>query len=305
MKKVFEIIKRVAVSDGTVLITGKSGTGKELVARAIHYNSKRKHKRFVPINCGAIVETLFESELFGHKKGSFTGATFDKDGLLKVAEGGTVFLDEVSEIPLHLQVKLLRAIEQKEITPVGTTELVPIDVRIIAASNRDLRAEAEKGNFRDDLYYRLDVITINLPSLSERPDDVPILANHFLNIYRTQMSRPLKGFTNQAMKALIEHTWKGEVRELENIVERSVIFCDSEFIGLEHLPEYLRPASMRIQVAEGNVEKLSDAVKEFEKKFIYEALKRCKGNSKEAAVVLGISRSSLYRKMEEYKISNE
>src|SRR5512136_2735350 len=162
MKKVFEIIKRVASSEGTVLITGKSGTGKELVARAIHYNGPRREKRFVPINCGAIVESLFESELFGHKKGSFTGASIDKDGLLKVADGGTVFLDEVSEIPLPLQVKLLRALEQKEITPVGMTESIHIDVRIIAATNRDLRKEVENGKFRDDLYYRLNVVEIDL-----------------------------------------------------------------------------------------------------------------------------------------------
>jgi two-component system response regulator PilR (NtrC family) len=171
MKSVFEIIKRVATSDGTVLITGKSGTGKELVARAIHYNSNRSAKRFVTVNCGAIVETLFESELFGHKKGSFTGATSDKEGLFKVADGGTVFLDEVSEIPLHLQVKLLRAIEQKEITPVGMTDSFHVNVRIIAATNRDLRKEIEAGKFREDLYYRLNVVEIHLPSLSERPDD--------------------------------------------------------------------------------------------------------------------------------------
>ena len=196
MKKVFEVIKRVAHSEGTVLITGKSGTGKEIVARAIHYNSPRREKRFLPINCGAIVDTLFESELFGHKKGSFTGATVDKEGLLKVAEGGTVFLDEVSEIPIQLQVKLLRALEQREITPVGMTEPLKIDVRIIAATNRDLRKEVENGRFRDDLYYRLNVVEIDLPSLKERPDDVPILAQHFLDAFKKQMSKPIQGFTN-------------------------------------------------------------------------------------------------------------
>src|SRR5512135_797074 len=194
MKRVFDIIKKVSSSEGTVLITGKSGTGKELVAKAIHYNSPRQQKRFVAINCGAIVDTLFESELFGHKKGSFTGATVDKEGLMKVADGGTVFLDEVSEIPLHLQVKLLRAIEQKEITAVGTTEPISIDVRILAATNRNLRQEVEKGNFREDLFYRLNVIEIALPSLSERREDIPILANHFLDVYKLQMGRQIQGF---------------------------------------------------------------------------------------------------------------
>ena len=198
MKKVFEVIKRVAHSEGTVLITGKSGTGKEIVARAIHYNSPRHGKRFLPINCGAIVDTLFESELFGHKKGSFTGATVDKEGLLKVAEGGTVFLDEVSEIPIQLQVKLLRALEQREITPVGMTEPIKIDVRIIAATNRDLRKEVENGRFRDDLYYRLNVVEIDLPSLKERPDDIPILAQHFLDIFKKANEQTNSGFCKRS-----------------------------------------------------------------------------------------------------------
>ncbi|HEY4612405.1 MAG TPA: sigma-54 dependent transcriptional regulator [Bacteroidota bacterium] len=230
MNGVFQTIKRVATSEGTVLVTGKSGTGKELVARAIHYNSHRSNKRFVTVNCGAIVETLFESELFGHKKGSFTGATSDKEGLFKVADGGTVFLDEVGEIPLHLQVKLLRAIEQKEITPVGMTDTHKVDVRIIAATNRDLRKLVETGKFREDLFYRLNVVEIHLPSLTERPEDIPQLAQHFLDMYKRQMSRPIKGITNEAMSALMQYHWKGEIRELENVIERAVIFCEGDFI---------------------------------------------------------------------------
>lgn len=240
MKNVFETIKRVSQSEGTVLITGKSGTGKELIARAIHFNGPRNQKRFVPVNSGAIVDTLFESELFGHKKGSFTGATTDKDGLFKAADGGTMFLDEVGEIPLHLQVKLLRAIEQKEITPVGKTDPIQIDVRIIAATNKDLRQEVEKGRFREDVYYRLNVVEIHLPSLSERPTDIPLLANHFLELYRKQMSRDIKGFSNDAMSALVNYRWRGEVRELENVIERAIIFCDEGFITPLHLPDYLR-----------------------------------------------------------------
>jgi two-component system response regulator PilR (NtrC family) len=303
MKKVFEVIKRVAHSEGTVLITGKSGTGKEIVARAIHYNSPRREKRFMPINCGAIVDTLFESELFGHKKGSFTGATVDKEGLLKVAEGGTVFLDEVSEIPIQLQVKLLRALEQREITPVGMTEPMKIDVRIIAATNRDLRKEVESGKFRDDLYYRLNVVEIDLPSLKERPDDVPILAQHFLDAFKKQMSKPIQGFANDAMRALLQYQWKGEVRELENVVERAVIFCDEEFIGLEHLPEYMRPTEDIPSISSGHGT-LKDAVRNFERQFIQQTLSSCGQNKETAAKILGVSLSSLYRKIEELQISS-
>jgi DNA-binding NtrC family response regulator len=301
MKKIFEIIKRVARSEGTVLITGKSGTGKELVARAIHYNSPRREKRFVPINCGAIVDTLFESELFGHKKGSFTGATMDKEGLLKVAEGGTVFLDEVSEIPIQLQVKLLRALEQKEITPVGMTEPITVDVRIIAATNRDLRKEVENGKFRDDLYYRLNVVEIDLPTLKERLDDIPILAQYFLDISKKQMGKPIQGFTNEAMRALLQYQWKGEVRELENVIERSVIFCDEDFINLDHLPEYMRPADSVTSVSSGQGT-LKDAVRGFERQFILQTLSVYNQDKEAVAKALGISLSSLYRKIEELKI---
>ena len=301
MKKVFEVIKRVAHSEGTVLITGKSGTGKEIVARAIHYNSPRREKRFMPINCGAIVDTLFESELFGHKKGSFTGATVDKEGLLKVAEGGTVFLDEVSEIPIQLQVKLLRALEQREITPVGMTEPIKIDVRIIAATNRDLRKEVENGKFRDDLYYRLNVVEIDLPSLKERPDDVPILAQHFLDAFKKHMSKPIQGFTNEAMRALLQYQWKGEVRELENVIERAVIFCDEDFVGLEHLPDYMRPVEDIPSISSGHGS-LKDAVRNFERQFIQQTLSASGQNKETAAKVLGVSLSSLYRKIEELQI---
>ncbi|MBM4169199.1 MAG: sigma-54-dependent Fis family transcriptional regulator [Ignavibacteria bacterium] len=303
MKKVYQVIQRVAASEGTVLITGKSGTGKELVARAIFANGLRRNRRFVTINCGAIVDTLFESELFGHKKGSFTGATADKDGLLKIADGGTVFLDEVSEIPHHLQVKLLRAIEQREITPVGMTDVMKIDVRFIAATNRDLRHEVEIGKFREDLFYRLNVVEVHLPSLAERHEDIPPLAQHFLNNYRKQMGRGIKGFSNEAMQALLHHTWKGEVRELENIIERAVIFCDDEIIQLEHLPDYVRPhgGAGTLTLPRGR-KSLRDAVKEFEKRYIMDVLSSKDGNKEAAAEELAISLSSLYRKMDELGI---
>ena len=303
MRNIFQIIRRVATSDGTVLITGKSGTGKELVARAIHYNSNRKLKRFMPINCGAIVETLFESELFGHKKGSFTGAASDKEGLFKAADGGSVFLDEVSEIPLHLQVKLLRAIEQKEVIPVGYTDPVSIDLRIIAATNRDLRQEVENGKFREDLFYRLNVVEVDLPSLTERKEDVPLLCQHFLEVYRKSMGRLIQGFTNEAMNAMMQYQWRGEVRELENVVERAVIFCDKEYIGLEHLPEYFRQVTAHgSAIVPGGLQTLRDAVKAFERTYIEQVLVQHERNKEATAQALGVSLSSLYRKMEELEI---
>lgn len=303
MQEVFEAIKKVSQTDRTVIITGKSGTGKELVARAIHYNGPRKQGRFVAVNCGAIVETLFESELFGHKKGSFTGATADKDGLIKVAHEGTLFLDEVSETPLHLQVKLLRAIEQKEIVPVGMTDPIKVDVRIIAATNRDLRKLVEDGKFRDDLFYRLNVVDIRLPSLNERPEDIPLLAQHFLQVYRTQMGRNVKSLTNEAMNALMNYQWKGEVRELQNIIERAMIFCEDEYIGLEHLSEHVRSA-----IAEGDALRfqtgspLKNALKEFERRYIKRTLEQNKNDREKTAKVLGIGLSSLYRKIEDLGI---
>ncbi|MDE3059004.1 MAG: sigma-54-dependent Fis family transcriptional regulator [Bacteroidota bacterium] len=305
MQKVFQTIKKVATSDGTVLITGKSGTGKELVARAIHYNSKRQHKRFAAINCGAIVETLFESELFGHKKGSFTGAVADKEGIFKVAEGGTLLLDEVSEIPYHLQVKLLRALEQREIFPVGSNDPINIDVRIIAATNRNLREEVAGNKFREDLFYRLDVVEIHLPSLVERVDDIPLLVNHFLEDYRKEMGRNVKGITNQAMNLLMRYHWKGEVRELQNVIERAMIFCEGEYIDTTHLPEYMQklgtPNAFGGESTSGSVS-LKDATKNFERHYIEQTLQRHNSNKETAAHELGISLSSLYRKMEELNI---
>ncbi|MDP3682822.1 MAG: sigma-54 dependent transcriptional regulator, partial [Ignavibacteria bacterium] len=237
MNKVFEMIQTVAETESTVLITGNSGTGKELVARAIHFNSKRKSKPFVAVNCGAISENLIESELFGHKRGAFTGAISDKEGYLKAADGGTLFLDEISEMPLQLQVKLLRVIQEKEITPVGTTYSIPINVRFVATTNKNLQNEVETGKFREDLFYRLNVVELNLPSLKERPEDIPILADHFVNKYRKEIGKNVKGIDSSAMRALLHYEWRGEVRELENIIERSVIFAKNEFITVEDLPQ--------------------------------------------------------------------
>ncbi|RKY90622.1 MAG: sigma-54-dependent Fis family transcriptional regulator, partial [Ignavibacteriae bacterium] len=231
IKKVFDIIRSVADTESTVLITGKSGTGKELVAKALHFTSKRKNKPFVVVNCGAISDNLIESELFGHKKGAFTGAVSDKEGFMKAANDGTLFLDEIGEMPLNLQVKLLRAIQEKEYTPVGTTSSLLVNLRFVASTNKDLAEEVKAGNFREDLYYRLNVIEIKLPTLKERQEDIPLLANHFVDKYRKQMNKSIKGMSEEAMRFLINHEWKGEVRELENVIERAIIFCSEDYIN--------------------------------------------------------------------------
>ncbi len=298
MKEIFRLIEKVAKTKGNVLITGKSGTGKELVARAIHYNSPRKNRKFVAINCGAIVDNLMESELFGHRKGSFTGAIRDKEGYFKVADGGTLFLDEVGEIPLHLQVKLLRAIETGEIIPVGDTNPIKVDVRIIAATNRDLEKEVEAGRFREDLYYRLNVIEIKLPSLDQRKEDIPLLVNHFLEKYNRELNRNIRGVDEETMKILLNYQWKGGIRELENVIERAVILCENDLITKEDLP----PNLARVNVPPDRPVKLKEAVAQFEREHIADILQKTLGDKEEAAKLLGISLSSLYRKIDELKI---
>ena len=295
MQDVFRLIQKVAVTKGNVLITGKSGTGKELVARAIHYNSPRQTKRFVAINCGAIVDNLMESELFGHKKGSFTGAVRDKEGLFKVADGGTLFLDEVGEIPLHLQVKLLRAIETGEFIPVGDTIPQKVDVRIIAATNRNLEEEVEKGKFRDDLFYRLNVIEINLPPLSERKDDIPLLIDHFIRKYNQELNRHITGMDEETKRILMNYEWKGGIRELENVIERALILSEGEKITRQDLP----PNLMKLEPAPETSPRLKDTVAAFEKEYIEQVLKANQGNKEAAAKILDISLSSLYRKIDE------
>jgi DNA-binding NtrC family response regulator len=298
MKEVFHLIKKVAKTKGNVLITGKSGTGKELVARAIHQNSDRHEQAFVPINCGAIVGTLMESELFGHKKGSFTGAVRDKDGLFKIANGGTLFLDEVGEIPLNLQVKLLRAIEQSEILPVGATANVKIDVRIIAATNRNLQDDVENGKFRDDLYYRLNVIEIKLPSLNDRHDDIPLLVQHFIQKYNLELNTNVLGADNETMRILMGHEWKGGIRELENVIERALILSEGEHITKADLPPNMVESEFYSYIPD----KLKEAAAAFEREHIKNILTRTGNNKEEAANLLDISLSSLYRKMDELSI---
>ena len=298
--QVFDIIRAVANTDSTVLIAGNSGTGKELVAKALHFNSNRKHKPFIAVNCGAISENLIESELFGHKKGAFTGAITDKEGFMKAAEGGTLFLDEISEMPPQLQVKLLRAVQEKEFTPVGTTSNIPINIRFIASTNKNLEELVNEGKFREDLYYRLNVIEIKLPSLKEREGDIPLLADFFLNKYRQQMNKQIKGISNDAMRALMNHEWKGEVRELENIIERAVIFCREEFISTKDLPSHFRTDGEHASFSVSG--SLDDSVKRFEKEIITRTLESNEFNKEKTADALQVGLSTLYRKMKELNI---
>jgi two-component system response regulator PilR (NtrC family) len=300
MQKVFDVIQKVSGSDSTILISGLSGTGKELVARAIHYNSRRAAAPFIAVNAGAIPESLIESELFGHKRGSFTGAVTDKSGYFKAADGGTLFLDEISEMPLHLQVKLLRAIEQKEITPVGMSTPVTIDVRFLASTNRDLQKEIAEGRFRQDLYYRLNVVEVHLPSLESRKADIPLLVEHFVEKYKTEMRKPIKGVNNEVMRLLMQHEWKGQIRELENIIERAVIFCGGEFISLEDLPEFLH-AESGVTVSSEKAS-LETAMNDFERQYITMILRKNNHNKEQAAQDLGISLPTLYRRIKDLSV---
>ena len=300
MEEVFKLIKRVSPTDATVLITGESGTGKELVARAIHKLSARKDKPFVVVNCGAIPENLLESELFGHEKGAFTDAHIQRKGKLEAANGGTVFLDEIGEMSLGLQVKILRFLQERVIERVGSNTSIELDVRIIAATNSDLKQKIKEGAFREDLYYRLSVINIALPPLRERDDDVLLLANYFLNKYKSDMvGKEIKGFNNEAKKILSSYAWPGNVRELENRIRRAVILAENSFLT----PLELGFAKEEKESLNLNKLSLKDARQNLEIKLINKALEKTKGNISLAAKLLGITRPTLYDLMKKYNIS--
>ena len=303
MRARWEMVRTIAPTDATVLITGESGTGKELVAKAVHAASRRARGPFVAVNCAALTESLLASELFGHEKGAFTGADKKHEGHFLKADGGTIFLDEIGEMPLSMQVKLLRVIQEREVLSVGGNKAVPVDVRIIAATNRDLAKEVAAGTFRQDLYYRLNVVTLALPPLRERADDIPLLAQHFMARFADKNNKNIKGFTPGAMDRLVRYAWPGNVRELENVIERASILLLGEHISERELPE-------RFAASQGDA--LTDALttdcptlEDVERAVILKTLKRFGGNKTEAAKALGITRKTLHAKLSKYQSAQE
>lgn len=306
IKELHLLIKKVAVTNANILITGESGTGKELVAKAIHYSSKRKDQPFVAINCTALNPGVLESELFGHEKGSFTGAIAQKRGKFELAHGGTIFLDEIGEFPLELQPKLLRVIQEHAFERVGGLKTLKSDFRVIAATNKDLKKEVEQGRFREDLYYRLNVVNIELPPLRERPEDIPLLAGHFLKKYSRENNKDIKGFTPEAMQLLTAYNWPGNVRQLENIIESAVVLAQSDMIGVADLPAELKDESRQFKSAvdmlPDNIN-LSESLEKIEAALIKRALVKSNFVQVKAAKMLGISKSLLQYKMKKYNIS--
>lgn len=296
IKQAIELGKKVSTTDATVLLTGETGSGKEVFAQAIHYNSKRSSQPFVAINCSAFTKDLLESEIFGHKAGAFTGAVKDKKGLIEEASTGTLFLDEIGEMPQELQAKLLRVLETKEFIKVGDTKTIAADVRIIAATNRRLEEEVTAGHFREDLFYRLNVFTIELPSLNERKEDIPLFADFYIQLFNTKLGKTIKGVQKEALQQLQLHHWKGNVRELKNVIERACILAEGDYIETDHLPYDFRnaqPAGSPLSAFDlASVEKLH----------IQRVLNHTKGNKTETARLLNIGLTTLYRKIEEYKL---
>jgi two-component system response regulator PilR (NtrC family) len=299
MREVGELIKKVAPTQTTVLITGESGTGKEVVARAIHHSSDVADRIFLPVNCAAIPENLLESQLFGHLRGSFTGAVAAQEGLFSRARGGTIFLDEIGDLPFGLQSKLLRTIESKEILPVGSTQPVTVDVRIIAASNRVLRQMVDAGQFREDLYYRLNVVNVELPPLRDRREDIPGLLEHLVRRHNRELKRAYKGVDNATLKLLMAQPWKGNVRELDNVIEHAMILGNGEWITLADLPRALRDTDQPLPPVG---DELREALRAYERIHIETVLRRAAQDKRKAADMLGLSLSSLYRKLNELGI---
>ncbi len=301
IERVQKLIQRVAQTDATVLILGESGTGKELAARSVHAASRRADRPFIPVNCGAIPAELLESEMFGHEKGSFTGAVGSRAGMFQLANGGTIFLDEISEMSPVLQVKLLRVLQDREVRPVGADRSFKVDVRVIAATNKDLALQVERGLFREDLYYRLEVIPITLPPLRERRSDIPLLVKHFLDRHNQKRSDLKVTITEEAMVHLWEYDWPGNVRELENLLERLVILSEDGVVRIENLPPNIRSFISEKKIPRPVMTDegldLTNAVEEFENRLIEEALRRTKGNKQAAARLLGLKRTTLVAKL--------
>ena len=304
MAKIFDLIEVVADSKTTVLMTGPSGTGKSVLARVMHQRSSRRNKPFVEVSCGALPETLLESELFGHVKGAFTGAVSNKEGKFLAADGGTVFLDEVANASPALQIKLLRVLEDRQFDPVGSNKTKTVDTRIILASNRNLPEEVKRGRFREDLYYRINVVTIDLPPLCERVGDVPLLAKHFLRIYCVQHNKEKLGITDEALEYLERYSWQGNVRELENVIERAVLLSKDKFIGPDDLPNSIKEEQSRRQETHKSMS-LKEAMAEPEKTLIRQALKAHHWNRQETAKALQINRTTLFKKMKQYGLYAE
>ena len=302
MMAVLELIERAAEFKTTVLLTGESGTGKEVLARAIHAQSARRGQAFVAVNCGAIPEALLESELFGHAKGAFTGADRARRGLFSEADGGTLFLDEIGELPLPLQVKLLRVLQEEEVRPVGESKPRTVDVRVLAATARELSREVAEGRFREDLLYRLDVVRVTVPPLRERREDVPLLVDHFLAQLRTSLGKPVRGVADDALAKLVAYPWPGNVRELENVIERAMILTDGDRITLRELPDTVtgRPAAAGAPTPSSGDLSLGAARRRFEAEWIRDALTAARGNRTHAARLLGISHRALLYKLKEY-----
>jgi transcriptional regulator with GAF, ATPase, and Fis domain len=306
MQAVFDLVEKVADCDSTILITGETGTGKGLVAKAIHQNSKRKNKPFISINCGAIPENLLESELFGHVRGAFTGATVSKSGKFELAHGGTVFLDEIGDMSADLQVKVLKVLEEGEFEQVGGAKTLKADVRVIAATHRDLPEEVKNGNFRQDLFYRLYVIPIGLPALRDRKSDIPYLASYFMQISNHQNNRQLEGISGEALGVMVGYSWPGNVRELRNVVERLVVLIGSGKISANDLPKELKAANgyastQSIEISDDGIS-LNSAVTEFEKDLILQSLEKTKWVKNKAAKLLQLNRTTLVEKIKRHRI---
>jgi len=303
MQRLLETARQIAATDTSVVIHGESGTGKELLASFIHQHSQRSEGPFVAFNCGALHEEIAASELFGHEKGAFTGANATKIGLFEAAQGGTLFLDEVAEMPLLMQVKLLRVLQERELMRVGSTRPINIDVRVIAASNRDLKAAVDEGQMRNDLYFRLNVVTLTLPALRERRDDIPLLAYYFLRKFSTMMNRDVQDISTEAMQRLVDYDYPGNVRELSNFIERGVALTQDNTLDIQHLPQNL--GSLSVRVFKPEMAATATTLKEQETEHILHALKLADGNRTQAAKILGIDRVSLWRKLKKLGIDSD